>query len=201
MSYSEVKTQFSALLNRRDLTASLITTFMSYAIQRIQRELRVPAMERLAEITTDGTSSIDVPGDLLEIISVHTNDETNHDKLTKTDLGTILVWSRELGIPRYYYRETSTLSLGPYPAEGTTVWIHYYADASPLLNDIDENWLTEIAPALLVYAALSYAADYFMDDRKPLFEASYLQIAEQLQIQALNDETANASIRPSFSTD
>lgn len=200
MSYGDVKTQFLGILNRRDITATLVDTFMGYAIQRIQRELRVPAMERVTEITTDGTSRVTVPSDLLQFISVHFNDDNNgRTKLTRTDLPTILREASVQGMPRYYHREAQYLYLGPYPPEDQTLFIHYYADASNLTADADENWLTEIAPSLLVYGALSYAADYFLDDRKMMFEQSYIQTAEQLQIQALQDEVENASIRPAIS--
>lgn len=198
MSYGDVKTQFLGLLNRRDVTPSLTQTFLQYGIQRIQRELRVPSMEKLASYTTDGTSTIDVPGDLLEFISVHTNDQVNRHKLVRTDLQTILDYAAVPGSPRFYHREGGNLHVGPCPPTGTTIWIHYYADVSSLVSDTDSNWLTEVAPALLVYAALSYACDYFLDDRKGLFEQSYMQIAEQLTMMAQQDELENASISPAY---
>lgn len=198
MSYLDVKNQFLGLLNRRDITPTLVNTFMSFGIQRIQRELRVPAMERLVEITTDGTSKFPVPGDLLQVISVHTNEATSHVKLTRTDLQTILDNAQVAGSPRYYHREEGYIYLGPYPPSGSKVFLHYYADASSLSADTDSNWMTEVAPTLMIYAALSYAADYFLDDRKQLFEASYIQIAEQMMNMALQDEVENASISPAY---
>lgn len=200
MSYLDVKTQFLGLLNRRDITPSLTNTMMQYGIQRIQRELRVPAMEKLVSYTTDGGSDIPVPGDLLEFISVHTNDSVNRHKLVRCDLQTILDYAVIPGQPRFYHREAGVIHIGPYPPANTTVWVHYYADATGLAADSDSNWLTEIAPALLVYGALSYACDYFLDDRKSLFEQSYQQIADQLMIQATQDELENASISPAYDT-
>lgn len=198
MAYVDVKNQFLGLLNRRDITPTLTDTFMGFGVQRIQRELRIPAMEKLVSVTTDGTGAISVPGDLLEVISIHTNDTVNRQKLVRTDLQTILQYAQIPGSPKYYYRETGTFTIGPYPPEDTTVWIHYYADASNLLADSDTNWITEIAPTLLIYAALSYSCDYYLDDRKQMFEAAYMQIAEQLQQMALQDELQNASISPAY---
>ena len=198
MAYSDVKAQFLGLLNRRDITPSLTDTFMGFGIQRIQRELRVPSMEKIVEASTDGTAKIDVPGDLLQIISVHTNDQVNQKKLIRTDLQTILNQSKIPGTPQFYYREGSSIYLGPYPPSGTTIFIHYYADVSSLTADTDTNWITEVAPALLIYAALAYAADYYLDDRKQLFEASYQQIVDQLTIMAMQDEVENASISPAY---
>lgn len=196
--YADVKTQFLGLLNRRDITPSLTNTFMSFGVQRIQREIRVPAMEKLVEVLTDGSSTIPIPGDLLEVISIHTNDTVNRQKLTRTDLQTILDYAAIPGSPRYYHREAFSFNIGPYPPSETSVWIHYYADASTLAADTDHNWITDVAPTLLIYAALSYASDYYLDDRKQLFEQNYIQIAEQLQLMANQDELQNASISPAY---
>lgn len=198
MAYVDVKNQFLGLLNRRDITPSLTNTFMSFGIQRIQRELRIPAMEKLVYIPTDGSASFPVPADLLELISMHTNDAASHKKLVRTDLQTILDTSVIQGSPRYYYRESKTFTIGPCPPDNTPIYLNYYKNADTLSADTDTNWITEVAPTLLIYAALSYSADYFLDDRKQMFEASYMQIAEQLQLMALQDELQNASISPAY---
>lgn len=200
MAYLDVKTQFLGLLNRRDITPSLTDTFMQFGIQRIQRELRVPAMEKVVQVLTDGTAQISVPGDLLQVISLHTNDAVYQNRLIRTDLQTILRYSKIPGSPELYYREGATFYIGPYPPTGTSVWISYYADVSTLTADTDTNWLTEVAPALLIYAALAYAADYYLDDRKGLFETSYQQIADQLISMAQQDEVENASVSTAYDT-
>jgi hypothetical protein len=194
LAYVDVKNQFLGILNRRDITPSLVDTFMKFAVQRIHTEMRVPAMEKVVQVLTDGSSAIPVPGDLLEFISVHTNDQTNHDKLVKTDLQTILKWSQIQSIPKYYHREVATIYLGPYPPANTSIYINYFSDSSTLAADTDTNWLTEVAPMLLIYAALSYASDYFLDDRKNLFEFTYNQTRENIQNMALQDEVTNASV-------
>ena len=200
MAYVDVKNQFLGLLNRRDITPSLTNTFMQFGIQRIQRELRIPAMEKLANFVTDGTYNVAVPGDYLEMISIYTNTTTSHKRLTRVDAQSILDYSQQSGIPQFYSRIGGNFVVGPVPPSGTSVFIYYYADASALVADSDTNWITEIAPTLLIYAALSYASDYFLDDRKQMFEASYMQIAEQLQNMALQDELENASVSSAYDT-
>lgn len=198
MSYLDVKNQFLGLLNRRDITPSLVNTFMQFGIQRIQRELRVPAMEKLVNIISDGSPSLPVPADFLEVISLHTNDVSQHSKLIRSDLQTILDAANVPGSPRYYHRVSKNFIIGPCPPSGTSIFLQYYVNASSLSADADTNWITEVVPTLLVYAALSYSADYYLDDRKQMFEASYIQIAEQLQNMALQDELQNASISPAY---
>lgn len=198
MTYAACKTQFLGILNRRDITPSLVDTFMKFGIQRIHTELRVPAMEKTVEMLTDGASGLVVPGDLLEFISVHTNDNVNHDKLIRTDLQSILAYSKIPGVPKFYHREGGLIYIGPYPPDQTSVFISYFSDSSALVADSDYNWLTEVAPMLLIYAALSYAADYYLDDRKGLFEATYGQTRDNLQNMALQDEVSNASVSPAY---
>ncbi len=198
MAYSDVKTQFLGLLNRRDITPSLTNVFLNFGVQRIQRELRVPAMEKIAEFITDGTNKVPVPGDYLEVLNVYTNSSAEQNRLIKTDMQTILNFQNISGSPRYYTRISGNFHVGPFPAAGTSIFIHYYADCSSLNADTDTNWITEVAPTLLVYAALSYASDYFLDDRKQMFEASYIQIAEQIQNMALQDELENASVSSAY---
>ena len=200
MAYVDVKNQFLGLLNRRDITPSLTNTFMQFGIQRIQRELRIPAMEKLANFVTDGTYNVAVPGDYLEMLSIYTNTTTSHKRLTRVDAQSILDYSKQSGIPQFYSRIGGNFVVGPVPPSGTSVFIYYYADASALVADSDTNWITDIAPTLLIYAALSYASDYFLDDRKQMFEASYMQIAEQLQNMALQDELENASVSSAYDT-
>lgn len=198
MAYLDVKTQFLGLLNRRDITPSLTDTFLNFGVQRIQRELRVPAMEKSAQFITDGTNLVPVPGDLLEVINIYTNSSAEQNRLIRTDTQTILNYQNISGSPRYFTRVGSNYHVGPFPAAGTSIFIHYYADCSGLVADTDSNWITEVAPTLLVYGALSYASDYFLDDRKQMFEASYTQIAEQLQYMALQDELANSSVSSTY---
>jgi hypothetical protein len=200
MAYGDVKTQFLGLLNRRDITPSVTDTILGYALQRIQRKVRVPAMERIVSVTCDGSSLIPVPGDYLEVISLNTNDQSSQTKLVKSDLQTILTKANYPGNPTVYHRVGPNFHIGPYPPDGTLIWIHYYADAPALSADTDENWITEIAPQLLVYAGLSYACDYFLDDRKGLFEATYLQLEDELEQMGLEDDLINSSIGSSFCT-
>lgn len=198
MAYVDVKNQFLGLLNRRDITPSLTDTFMGFGVQRIQRELRLPAMEKTIALLTDGTAQFPVPGDFLEAISLYTNDNVNRQRLVRCDLQTILDYGKIPGTPKFYHREDASFTVGPYPPANTSIYIHYHANASTLVADTDSNWITDIAPTLLIYAALSYSSDYYLDDRKQLFEASYLQIAEQLQNMAIQDETANASVASAY---
>jgi hypothetical protein len=193
-----MKTQFSGLLRRRDCTADLVETFMQQGIARVQRDLRVPAMER-SEIITIGTYSggIDIPVDYLEVKDVSVNDE---DTLDKMDLNKVLRGEKSPGVPVMYARQNGKLRLAPAPDPDTVIRIDYWAELAPLVNDEDTNALTAIAPDMFVYAALTYAADYFVDKRASGFSQTYQTLQSELQGQADRDELAGgAAVAPAYS--
>lgn len=199
MQYSDVQNAFSAILNRRDLTPTQLATFMQFGVQRIQREVRVPSMEMLLAVTFDGTTvNLPVPGDYLEMISINTNDTVNQTKLIRTDLQTAIRESQYPGIPRFYCRQGPNFIIAPKPSAGVILYLNYYQDAQGLMNPTDTNWITIACPDLLIYAALSYAADFYLDERAGQFEQRYQQIMTQLQNMANQDELENASITPAY---
>jgi hypothetical protein len=199
MAYSDVKTQFTGILNRRDITPSLITTFMNMAIQRIQRNLRVPSMEKYVTVTMDGINPLLVPGDLLELISITAIDSSEAHKLQSTSFEETAQNSLTGGVPMLFYRTGGTYLLGPTPLAGQVLYLHYYADAQALSADTDTNWITEVAPDMLIYGALSYAADYYLDARRDSFEERFVGIMNDLQTMA-NSEllTGGAAIDPGY---
>ena len=66
--------------------------------------------------------------------------------------------------------------------------------------DTDENNLAQVAPDLIIYSALTYSADYYLDQRAEIFEQKYQQFLTEIQEQA-NDQELNGgtqSIAPAY---
>lgn len=203
--YSQLQTNVSALLNRRDAAPAQIQAFIQNAIQRIQRTLRVPAMENSIIVTISAVPApltpvaLVIPSDLLELINLipqSTNEgtgQTDFKRLEKTDLTTAMQASVNVGVPRFYARQGPNWILGPAPSVNDTIRIDYYAELSPLVNPTDTNAVSVIAPDLITYGALCYAADFFRDVRKPDWEARYMEIETDLTNQYLEDEENGAT--------
>lgn len=198
MLYSDIQANVLSILNRRDCTPSQLKTFIGLAIQRIQRKLRVPAMEAVVIYNTTGDPLIPVPGDLLELIDLTTNDSVNQQKLVRTDHQSAIRLSNRPGVPTSYFREQGNFRIGPNPPVGTTIYINYFQDASGLSGDSDHNWITDATPDLLIYGTLSHACDFFVDDRMQSFEGRFNQLLDDVQIMATQDELSNASISPAY---
>ena len=199
MNYGQIKDHFEALLNRSDITAALVTTFIDQGIARIQRQLRTPLNENKTTYNiTTSTSSLTLPTDFLEIISLYAN-EYEIQRITMSKYRE-LQQNALTGKPKYFVREQQKLLLYPTPKTGD-VFLYYYAEFPALSADSDTNNLTTVASDLIIYAALTFAADYYLDERAGIFEEKYNQFLLEIQEQS-NDQELNGStnaIQPAYS--
>jgi hypothetical protein len=196
MTYGELQTQFTAFLNRRDLTSTLRDSFISMGIGRIQRELRAPLMETTVTYTvdTEDYSTLPIPDDYLALVSISIVDYQS--KLQRVDLLTAESMALNQGTPKVFARQGTSWVLGPRPTIDTEIRVDYFAEFEELVDSDDENTLTISAPDLIIYAALVFAANYYLDRRLEAFEASYQMILSTIQGQANFDELSNAIMYP-----
>lgn len=191
MTLSELTTQFTGLMNRRDLSANsaLVTNFISQSVMRIQRELRCPAMEKTVDVTiASGYTGLTIPSDFLELISLTPQSPATKRELTRARPDVVSNLAANVGAPMVYSRQGGQWILGPAPAEGDVVRVYYYAELTPLLNPTDTNVVSEVAWDLIVYGALAFACEYYNDKRGTNFEARYQQILADLNGMATDDE-------------
>lgn len=182
MNKGQLRAHFKALLNRSDCEDALADTFINQSITRVQRTLRIPPMEKTQTYTISGsTSFLMLPTDFLEIIDIY-YDNTN---LARVPLSKFIDISsgEEDGTPKYFCREGEKLLIYPRPSSGS-IKMNYYGQFPDLTDDTSSNDLTVLASDLVSYGALSYAADYYLDERGQLFETRFAQFMFELQDQA-----------------
>lgn len=218
MTYSAMESQFNNILNRTDCTSTLSQTFFQEAITRIEREARLPCMERLLVINpTVLMNAIDLPADFLAPIDVFLqsadgssffppyvspttpgvgNTFTPLKHLTYRDLLTVPVND----VPRAYARIQTQLHIRGWVPAGVQTQLLYYGAFTPLTSPASSNELTATAPDLAIYAALSLAADYFQHDAGPAWEQRYQQILQQVAGVAIDVEWSGGPmvIEPSY---
>jgi len=197
MNYGDLKTHFKNVLNRSDITTALQETFIDQGIQRIQRSLRTPLMEKQREYTISAQApSVILPTDFLEIMDIYHGTTA----LQRVPIATMLGYKTNTrsGTPEYFTRESNTLLLYPEPTTGTLT-LNYYGEFAAMTDDADENNLAAVASDLIIYAGLTYAADYYLDERAATFEAKYVQFMTELQEQANDQELSGTTqqIQPS----
>jgi hypothetical protein len=203
MNLGEIKSQFTGLMNRRDLSANttLIDTFVSQGIMRVQRELRVPATEKSIVFTVDEATyaGLVIPEDFIELKEMYPTANLSDKSLKKTTLDKARAMSEDVGTPLVYARQGGVWLLGPTPEDGATIRVDYWAETEALTLDADENILTSIAWDLIVYAALCAASDYYVDKRREGFEMRYTQILTTLHDQAEQDDLGgDAVVQPAL---
>lgn len=190
MNYGEVKTHFESLLNRSDNTAALTETFVGQGIRRISRQLRAGMNEQVQNITLSSqTASFTLPSDFIEFIDLYYKDRV----LVRLPNSQFRPYTENpvAGRPTHFTRQQEAVFIHPQPSDGQLV-LYYYGDFDALANDSDTNALTSAAPDLLIYAALTFAADYYLDERASIFEQKYQTFLQEVQEQA-NDQELNGS--------
>ena len=198
MNYGDLKTHFDALLNRSDITTALTEQFLNDGIARIQRSLRTPMQEKILSVTLTGaTTSLTLPADFLETISFY----FGQYELERIPMKRFreLNQSNYTGSPMYYTRQGANLLLFPQPASGSLV-LYYYAEMPALVNPTDTTAMTQVASSLIIYAALTFASDFYLDERAATFEAKYNQLLLEHQEMANDQETNGGTqvIQPTY---
>jgi hypothetical protein len=193
MNKAGIRTQVLALLNRNDATNSIVDTFIDQAVARIQRTLRIPPMEKVLITTTnaDLPNTIALPEDFLGMKHLYATDRV----LEFVDVGTFISKPNSVGTPSMYTRIQGSLQVKPIPGPATDITMIYYGEIPDLVNDTDENFLTAIAPDLLVYGALTFASDFYVDERKQIFEDRFGAIYNEIEEQARMTEMDQSSMR------
>ena len=197
MNKGAIRTHFKELLNRSDITDTLADTFISQAITRIERTLRIPSMEKRHNITiTNQSASVIVPNDLLEMIDIYfkntvLNRVPLHEMLSFKDAG-------QSGTPKFFTVQGPDILIYPEPTSGE-ITISYYSEFTQMLLDTDENALAKSASDLIVYGALGYSADYFLDERAQSFDNKFVSLMSEIQEQANEAEQSGGLMimRPS----
>jgi len=198
MNYGDLKAHFNDLLNRSDITAALTTRFIDQGIARIERSLRTPMQEKVKNYNISGaTTEITLPTDFLETISLYAN-EYELQRITMKKYRELANNAYE-GNPQYYVREQEGLKLFPQPTSGTMT-LYYYGTFDALSADSDENILTKVAPDIAIYAGLTFAADFYLDERAEIFEQKFRLFMGELQGQADDQELSGGTqaIRPAY---
>jgi hypothetical protein len=197
MNKQGIRDQVIALLNRNDITNAIADTFIDQAVARIQRTLRIPPMEKSLVYTTtaENPGTLILPNDYLELKYLYVDTPASKYVLQYKDLDGFLRYPEITGgLPQYYTRIQGGLKIKPTPPAGAVIYMVYYGEIPDLVADTDSSFLSEIAPDLLVYGALTYAADFYVDERKDAFENVFGRIYSEIMEQNAQMELSQQGI-------
>ena len=199
--YTELKAAIADWLDRSDLTAR-IPDFIALAETRINRELRIRAMEYRATMnTTAGQRYFALPGGYIQMrnFQLNTNPVTPLEYITPEMLDR-LYGSNTTGKPKAYSLIGDEIQLAPIPDAVYEVEMAYYEKFTPLGDGtggtVTSNWLTANAPDLLLYGALIEAEPFIKnDERIQLWLTAYKEAVDKLQKGDDRDRHSGSTMR------
>lgn len=183
MNRQQIRDKVKGLLNRGDCTDALANDFISMAQTRIERTLRTPGQEKISIATGNALTVSDqivIPADFLSLKHMYSGSTLMSNK----DLGHFLTLCPSPGdTPRYYCRVAASFLVKPTVPLGVPVYMIYYGAQPGLVNDTDTNLFTSVLADLLIYCALVFALDYFVDDRRDAMNQSYETLFNEVEEQ------------------
>ena len=142
-----------------------------------------------------------IPSDYLRLIAVTATPPGMGEKEVKqADLSTVLRdrWGGAVGRPVSFVRRGGLWHFGPIPPVGTVFRVDYYDEFPKLAKATDSGYLTMGANDLIIYGALSFAGDWFIDKRAPAWEQRFEAIVNEIQNQADQDALVNAVVSAAY---
>ena len=191
MNLGQVRAQFRQVLDRDDCSSDDADGWLALGLGRVQRELRAPYLERVFYVDVAGSamSDLTIPVDYIGMIDVLVDGSplkrTTYRELSRLPASTT---------PEWYARYRNFLYFKGSIPVGVRLEILYYGEATPLTGDTSTNEITSVCPDLLIYAALTYAADAYKLDNGSAFEGRYMSLLAQINQQAADDEIAAMSM-------
>jgi hypothetical protein len=190
-----MKSEFSALLNRRDVTQSQKDAWLRQGIERAQRVLRVPAMEKAVVYTVPSNyDGLTIPSDFLQLINIKATLASGRKiTLVRKPLDDVELALMTPGDPAIFARENGKWLIGPKPTTGSVLRVNYYGEFDGLVADGDENILSIICPTLAIYGGLAYAGKPTNDRRAASWEEAFNTTLSELHEQADDDELSGGA--------
>jgi hypothetical protein len=199
--YSDLQATVANYLGRSDLTSQIVD-FISFAENRLSRELRTREMLKYAEATmTPGDDRLSLPNDFLELRNIHvdTNPVTPMQYLSPATFfndGNTKI----SGIPTRYTILSSEFKFAPVPQSDYTAIMLYYARPNPLAVSNPTNIFLTKYPDALLYATQKEAETYIMNDpRIQTWAALYDRAVANIQSSDDNGEYSGVPLVMSLS--
>lgn len=198
MNYTSLKASISDWIARTDLADATLDDFIDLAEARINRKLRVRAMEATYFRELDGDASAAVPEDWLQWRDAFLYQGTPDTEDTFNELANAITFplntatvggaaesfSRSAADGGSVTRIGSRFYVSGKPEGTYTLGGIYYAAFPALTSLATTNWLTDNAPDLLLAACMSEAAAYVKSERQMAYwTARYSSLIDELQDQ------------------
>lgn len=190
MDYGELKTFFTELLNRNDITETQTDLFISMGLRRTERILRTSMQRQTAEyiILDPWAGYIPVPNDYLGLHFIKVNGVTIR-RLADTQAG-----PTQAGYTDQFYIKNGKFYFQADLKLADVVEVCYYREFIEATTSASITVYSAIIPDVIVYAALVYASDHFTDIRKMNFEETFKVLVSEVQDLSDRDEMSGGQV-------
>lgn len=185
MNYTNLVATAADYLERDDIGGS-IPTFIRFAEKKVARILKSQlATTTVTDNLTANSPLVTKPARWIETLSFTVLSGTNVSVLKKRSRETIQAMfpnQATAALPQYYAEwQQNYFYLGATPDQAYNFELVIYQEPIPLDNSNQTNYLTEIAPDLMLYSTLLEAEGYLKnDDRLPVWKAARDECVQQL---------------------
>lgn len=199
--YTDLTTAIADWLDRTDLSASTLNTFVTLAEVDIFQRLRIREMETVGSAVI-ASSVIPLPTGYLELKSAYidTNPIQALQKSTPDFIRSKYAVTGDTGVPVYIAREGTNFIFGPGPNSNYAVDYIYYQEPTSLATSLTTNSITPRVMSLYLYGSLIQAATYLgQEDKLPLWVTTYERLMNNFnQTQETEGFSGNfVSVNPS----
>lgn len=200
--FTELKAAIADWLDRSDLT-DRIPDFITLAEARLNRELRIRAMEYRSTMTLSaGQKYHALPGGYLQMrnLQLNTNPTTPLEYITPEMLDR-LYGSDVTGKPTAYSLIGDEIQLAPVPDSDYELEMAFYEQFAPLGDGVTggtvtSNWLSLNAPDVILYGALIEAEPFIKnDERMSLWLQAYKEAVDKIQKADERDRHSGSTMR------
>lgn len=162
--YTELKAAIKSALHRSDLD-SVIPDFVSLAEDRLNRRLRLRAMESRVQASVSSEYAA-LPTDFLAMrnFQLNTSPRARLEYATPEYLDATYPDSTATGQPVFYTLVGGEIQFAPVPDTTYTAELDYYAKLDIATDST--NWVLTNAPRTYYYGALAEAFRYMKDDQR-----------------------------------
>lgn len=197
---AEVRTTFKDLLNNTLCTDALADHFIELAARRVSRLIKTKDLEKTYSLTVVDPYAgyISKPADYRSLIEIRVDVGTSEYRLIRKSSDEALAYKSWAGSqPCVYFREENKFYIYPVPRVGDVVKFRYHMELAIPATEGGSDVITTELRDLIIYTALVFAADHFVDDRKGVWEKTATDLATEIDGEARNDELSGQDIRVS----
>ena len=173
MTYGELRTLFKTILDRDDCTDADADGYLSLGLNRTERVLRTRFQRSTISVTVDETfpGYLSVPADYLGVYRMSVDEKP-----------LVRIHPSQVAMFRGFRLDEDKFYFEPEVEEGQTIKLIYYSEFDDSIADTSSYNYTAHLADVIAYAALIYAGDVFMDQRRTDWSNTFIGLTEEAQI-------------------